>query len=61
MVESFFIGMPRGSVTKDLIVCEILKLKRDLDYDTIGEWESPKGVAHKYLNKILDKLDEFRA
>ena len=53
--------MPRGSVTKDLIVCEILKLKRDLDYDTIEEWESPKGVAHKYLNKILDKLDEFRS
>jgi len=53
--------MPRGSVTKDLIVCEILKLKKDLDHDIIGEWESPKGVTHKYLNKILDKIDEFRS
>lgn len=52
--------MPSGYVTKNIIKCEVLKLKKDLDYDTIEEWESPKDVAHKYLNKILDKLDEFR-
>jgi len=50
----------RSYVTKDIIKCEILKLKKDLD----NEWMNksgydPKWLAHRYLNKILDKLDEY--
>jgi len=52
--------MPSGHVTKDIIKCEVLKLKKDLDYAKLDPWNTPKDVAHKYLNKILDKLDEFR-
>lgn len=52
--------MARGHVTKDIMKCEILKLKRAVD----NEWMNksgydPKWLAHHYLNKILDKLEEY--
>ena len=54
--------MPRGQLTKDIIKCEVLKLKKQLD----DEWMNksgydPKWLAHQYLNKVLEKLDEYRA
>jgi len=54
--------MPRGHLNKDIIKCEVLKIKRDLD----NEWMDksgydPKHLAHQYLNKVLDKIDEYRA
>jgi len=52
--------MPRGKVTKDIIKCEVLKLKRDLDLEWMDKsGYDPKLLAHRYLNKILDKLDEY--
>jgi hypothetical protein len=49
--------MPRGQLTKDIIKCEIIKIKTQLDQE---EWSSdPKGLAHKYLNKVLDKIEEY--
>jgi hypothetical protein len=53
--------MPRGQLTKDTIKCEVLKIKRDLD----NEWMNksgydPKLLAHQYLNKVLDKIEEYR-
>lgn len=38
--------------------CEILKLKLALDKE--GWVSDPKWLAHKYLNKVLDKIEEFR-
>jgi len=53
----FFCIMPRGQLTKDIIKCEIIKIKTQLDQE---EWSSdPKGLAHKYLNKVLDKIEEY--
>ena len=54
--------MPRGELTKDIMKCEVLKIKRDLD----NEWMDkggydPKWLAHQYLNKVLDKIEEYRA
>jgi len=49
--------MPRGTVTKDIMKCEILKIKTQLDQE--GWTSDPKGLAHKYLNKVLDKLNEY--
>ena len=52
--------MPRGQLTKDIIKYEVLKIKAELDREN-PEWASePKAVAHRYLNKILDKLEEYR-
>lgn len=52
--------MSRGQLTKDIIRCEVLKLKKDLD----NEWMNktgydPKWLAHQYMNKILDKIEEY--
>ena len=53
--------MPRGQLTKDIIKCEVMKIKKELDSD-INIWSSdPKTLAHKYLNRVLDKIDEYRA
>ena len=57
MGRVFFCIMPRGQLTKDIIKCEIIKIKTQLDQE---EWSSdPKGLAHKYLNKVLDKIEEY--
>ena len=50
--------MPRGQLTKDIIKCEVLKMKRDLDNERYSE--GIKFLAHQYLNKVLDKIDEYR-
>ena len=48
--------MPRGQLTKDIIKCEVLKLKSRLDDEPYGD----KNLSHKYINKILDKIEEYR-
>jgi hypothetical protein len=52
--------MPRGQLTKDIIRCEVLKMKSNLD----NEWmdksgHDPKWLAHQYLNKVLEKIEEY--
>ena len=49
--------MPRGQLNKEIIKCEVLKLKHQLDQE--GWTSDPKALAHKYLNKVLDRLDEY--
>jgi len=54
--------MPRGQLTKDIMRCEVLKIKSQLD----KEWMDKSGcdskwLAHQYLNKVLDKIEEYRA
>jgi hypothetical protein len=49
--------MPRGQLTKDIIKCEVLKIKRDLEKE--GWTPDPKSLAHKYLNMVLDKIEEY--
>jgi hypothetical protein len=51
--------MPRGQLTKDIIKCEVLKLKKGLDSERYSE--GIKFLAHQYLNKVLDKIEEYRA
>lgn len=51
--------MSRGQITKDIIRNEVLKIKEELSRDSY--WTSdPRGFAQKYLNKVLDKIDEYR-
>ena len=51
--------MPRGELTKDIIRCEVLKIKSELDREQIGWTSDPKGLANKYLNKVLNKIEEY--
>lgn len=52
--------MPRGQLTKEIMKYEILKIKKDLCNDPINWSTDPKSIAHKYLNIILDKIEEYR-
>ena len=51
--------MPRGQLTKDIIRFEVLKLKMELDKDNFTS--DSKYLAHKYLNRVLDKIEEYRS
>ena len=51
--------MPRGYMTKEELKCHILKLKSQVDSDE--GYPGEKAIAHKYLNKVLDKINEYRA
>ena len=52
--------MPRGQLTKDIIKCEVLKLKKELGGEYVGYTSDPKALADQYLNKVLDKIEEYR-
>jgi len=54
--------MSRGHLTKDIMRCEVLKLKVDLDNEWMNKSvHDPKWLAHQYLNKVLEKLEEYRS
>lgn len=50
--------MPRGNLTRDEIKCEVLKLKKELCQEPYSD--GIKFLADKYLNKVLNKIDEYR-
>jgi hypothetical protein len=52
--------MPRGQLTKNIIKSEVLKIKHELHNEDITWTSDPKGLASKYLNKVLDKIEEYR-
>ena len=51
--------MPSNRINKDEMKCYILKLKSQVDSD-VGWYPGEKAIAQKYLNKVLDKIDEYR-
>jgi hypothetical protein len=51
--------MPRNELTKEQIRCYVERLKNEL-YNEYVEYNSdPKWLAHKYLNKVLNKIQEY--
>lgn len=52
--------MPRNQLTKDEIRHYVLELKGQLCNESMGWSSDPKGLAHKYLNMVLDKIEEYR-
>jgi len=50
--------MPKNQISKDELKVRILKLKNKLHHESPG-WD-PKGLANKYLNEVLDIIDEYR-
>ena len=51
--------MPRGLLTKEEMKCQVLKLKQKLQTEDATYTSDPKALASKYLNMILDKIDEY--
>ena len=52
--------MSKNKITKEELKVRILKLKNDLHKEHIRPEMDMKGLAHKYLNAVLDILDEYR-
>jgi hypothetical protein len=52
--------MSKNQLTKDEMKVRVLKLKHQLQVEHIRHDMDMKGLAHKYLNEILDILDEYR-
>ena len=50
--------MPKNQLNKDELKVRVLKLKDRL-YRDQPSWDS-KGLANKYLNEVLDIIDEYR-
>ena len=46
--------MPRGRLTKVDVEAKIYKMFRELDQE-----QGEKGLAYKYLHKVLDVLEEY--
>ena len=56
----FFYDMPKNQLNKDELKCHILKLKHEIDEEPKTVWKGEKDLAHKYLNKVLNRIDEYR-
>jgi len=52
--------MPRNQLNKEEFKVRVLKLKYQVDQEPKTVWQGEKNLAHKYLNKVLDALDEYR-
>ena len=52
--------MSKNRLTKQEMKLRVLKLKNELYLEHIRHDMDMKGLAHKYLNAILDILDEYR-
>lgn len=50
--------MPRNPLTKEEIKVRVLKLKNELFYRNYDG--RSKDLAHEYLNRVLDIVEEFR-
>jgi len=50
--------MPKNSLTKDEIKTRVLKLKNSVYGENINY--DHKEVAHKYLNRVLEIIEEYR-
>jgi hypothetical protein len=51
--------MSKNSFNKDEFRVRVLKLKNEFHHDP-NWYSNPKNLADKYLNKILDIIDEYR-
>lgn len=52
--------MPRNRLTKDEIKAFVLNQKQQLNNENISYTSDPKGLANRYINSILDKIEEYR-
>ena len=54
------IQMPKNQVSKEELKVRVLKLKDQVYNESRDVWQGEKDLAHKYLNKVLDILEEYR-
>lgn len=47
-------------MSKDELLCHVLKLKNEVNEEPKTVWQKEKDLAHKYLNKVIDRIEEYR-
>jgi len=52
--------MPKNKLEKEEFKIKVLKLKNQIENEGKNVWQGDKNLANKYLNKVLDLLDEYR-
>lgn len=52
--------MSRNQITKSEIKAFVLEKKNQLNSDSISYSSDPRTLANKYLNMILERLEEYR-
>ena len=52
--------MSKNQITREEFKSRVLKLKHQLCIEHVRHDMDMKGLAHKYLNAVLDMLDEYR-
>jgi len=52
--------MPRNQISATEIKTKVERLKNELYWEEHKYGSEARGLAHKYLNKVLDVLDEYR-
>ena len=52
--------MSKNHFSREEFKVRVLKLKNRLYSEHYSYSSDPKGLAHKYLNEILDMIDEYR-
>lgn len=54
------IQMPKNQVSKEELKVRVLKLKDQVYNESKDVWQGEKDLANKYLNRVLDILEEYR-
>ncbi len=52
--------MPKNRLEKEEFKVRVLKLKNEVDNESSAVWKGDRDLAHKYLNKVLDIINEYR-
>jgi len=52
--------MPKNQLTRDQIKIDVLMIKNKLYDEQINYSTDIKSLAHKYLNMVLDRIEEYR-
>ena len=52
--------MPRNEISAMEFKTRVLKIKNELFWEEDQYGEEARGLAHKYLNMVLDAIDEYR-
>jgi hypothetical protein len=53
-------SMPRNEISAMEFKTRVLKIKNELFWEEHLYGDEARGLAHKYLNMVLDAIDEYR-
>ena len=52
--------MPKNELKKEELKNRILQLKNDVYEEPDTVWKGDRDMAHKYLDKVLNIIEEYR-